>query len=443
MIAAVAVAGHAVLDAWLGWVLLCFPRGRPLVAAHLPAALLLGMYAETLFVGTLIFLGVPLAPAVLVMLGGVALLTAIAWQRGALRRPALQISRPRWFEVLVLLSVAEKVSFALWQLLRTPLYFDDALTHWAGRSRALYGGVNWSLDPRSPVWLGYDEAARHYPLLTIVWRAETALCGGWDDLIARADGLLFFLATIATVWLAVLHFSQARWFAALAAFMVAAVPLQAWHAAAGYSDIGVEAFAVAALAALLRREWLLAGVLAAGTAWTKNDGLVVFLPPLLLGAMLLQLSTNVLWFLAGCGTLAPWLFVKFSLALGVAPNKDRFAWHPEALGEFYSKVLTGPTSSILWIGIAGALLYTGRPMIRDATGRALLGILLAALAALFFVYACTESHIWLANEGTIHRSMLQLSASAIVIAGYGLWRRLQPLSGPPGPAARDDSFSGT
>jgi len=45
-------------------------------------------------------------------------------------------------------------------------------------------------------------------------------------------------------------------------------------------------------------------------------------------------------------------------------------------------------------------------------------------ALLFVVYGCTDSHIWLANEGTIHRSMLQLSATAVVIAAYGLWRHV-------------------
>ena len=35
------------------------------------------------------------------------------------------------------------------------------------------------------------------------------------------------------------------------------------------------------------REWVLAGVLAAGTGWAKNDGLVVLMPALFIGACLL------------------------------------------------------------------------------------------------------------------------------------------------------------
>jgi hypothetical protein len=432
VITALVLAGHMLLDAWLGWALLACRRARPLTADHVPAALLLGMYVDTLCVGTLLFLGVSLAGASAVMLIATVLVTALAWR--GLRLPVVTLRRPRWFEALLLLTIAEKIAFALWQMARLPLYFDDALTHWSGRARALFGGVNWSLDPESPVWLGPNAQARHYPLLTVVWRAETALvCGSWDDVLARADGLLFFLAVLAVVWLAVLRFSQSRGLAALATFIVAALPLQVWHAAAGYSDIGVEAFAVAAVAALLRQEWGLAGVLAAGTAWTKNDGLVVFLPPLLLGAVLMQAAGSawwrrLLWFLAGAATLTPWLLVKISLSLGVAPNKDQLSWHADTFAQFFDKVLTGPTSSILWLGVLAALLYTGRTLLREPTGRGLLAILAGVAAVLFFVYGCTDSHKWLANDGTIHRSMLQLSATAVVVCCYGLWQTFQPAS---------------
>lgn len=425
MISALGIGAHLALDAWLGWVLLCLSRRRPLTAEHVPSALLLGMYAETLWTCSVIFLGLPLPWAAATMLLPLALISVYAWQHRLIQRPVSAMAAPRWYEWLLFATVLEKVAFALWQLARTPLYFDDALTHWSGRSRALFAGINWSLDPASPLWLGYDPYARHYPLLTVVWRAETAcLCGRWDDLLARADGVVFFLAALASVWFAVLRFSQARWFAALAVFFVAALPLQAWHAAAGYSDIAVEALAVAALAALLRQEWLLAGVLAAGTGWAKNDGLVIFMPALLLGAWLCAATwRDALRFLLGCASLAPWLLIKSVLALGVAPNQERFVWHRDAFGLLIQHVFLGPTSSIFWIGIALALLLSGRALWRDQTGRALLVVLGTQATCLFVVYGCTESYRWLANEGTIHRSMLQVSATALVIAAYGMWRR--------------------
>ena len=56
---------------------------------------------------------------------------------------------------------------------------------------------------------------------------------------------------------------------------------------------------MAAVASLLRREWLLGGILTAGAAWMKNDGLL-YLPGLLFMAVLLQFShkdiLNFRWF---------------------------------------------------------------------------------------------------------------------------------------------------
>ncbi|QJW93885.1 hypothetical protein [Frigoriglobus tundricola] len=435
MSSTLAVIGHVVLDLLLGWALLGLRTVGPPGAVHLPAAFLLGLYAETLFVGSLVLCGVPLLPAMVVMAAVAAAVIAAAARRGALKAPRGSVPPLRWYEWLVLVSVAEKVAFACWQLARLPLYFDDASTHWSGRARALFGGVNWSVDPESPVWLGTRGGLghRHYPLLAIVWRAETAVVsGGWDDLLARADGVLFLVALVATVWAAVWDFSRSRWLAALGAFVTAAIPLLAWHAAAGYSDIAVAAFSFASLAALLRREWLLAGVLAAGAAWSKNDGLVLFLPATLVGTCLLagpgrpERLRAVAWFLGGCATLAPWLVAKYVLSLGVTPNDDKLSWHPDTFELLWDYVVTGPTSSILWVGVGIGICGGSRALLRDRTGRALLAALAVTCVATFFVFGCTSAHVWLSNQMTVHRIMLQIAPLAVFVSFYAAWLRIRP-----------------
>lgn len=429
---------HALLDLLLGWALLCFRSNWRPQAVHLPAAFLLGLYVETLFVGSLVLSGIPLTTAVSAMIGVALAVVAVAWRRGGLHFPVLSLPALKWYEWLVLLSIAEKLIFAAWQLTRLPLYFDDAATHWAGRARALFGGVNWSLDPQSPVHLGVRGGLGHpqYPLMLIVWRAESAVVNGsWDDFLARADGWFFLVAIAATVWFAVWQFSQTRWFAALAAFVTVAVPHFAWHAAAGYGDIAVAAFAIAALAALLRREWGLGGILAAGSAWAKNDGLVLVLPAMFVAALLLPLCwaerrRAVGWFLAGCATLTPWFLAKAALGLGVTPNDNKLAWHPEAIERIWDFVITGPTSSILWIGVAIAILGGGQRLFRDSTGRALLGAFIVACAALYFVFGCTDAYTFLENEMTIHRSVLQIAPVAILVSFYAVWLQIRDWPNP-------------
>lgn len=258
-----AVLLHVLFDLATGWAILRSLVGPPLHAAHVAPCFLVGAYFDTLVCGTAVLLGCPLEWAMAV---SAVFAAGVVWRTA--RSPLPQICHPRtpsvmWFEWLVVLSLVEKVAFALWQLVRTPLYFDDASTHWAGRARALYGAVNWSLDPASPVYLGTRAGLghNHYPLWAVVWRAETAvMSGGWDDVVARADGLVLFLCVVSSVWGAVWQFSHSRWYAAAAAYVASAVPLFTWHIAAGYSDITVAAYAVAGLAALLRREWAVAGL---------------------------------------------------------------------------------------------------------------------------------------------------------------------------------------
>ena len=73
-----------------------------------------------------------------------------------------------------------------------------------------------------PYCLGHTYN-KMYPLCTPLCQAITAfLNGSWNDAIARADGLVFFVATLAIVYLAVLRFSRQRWLAALAALTISA-----------------------------------------------------------------------------------------------------------------------------------------------------------------------------------------------------------------------------
>jgi hypothetical protein len=433
------IAAHLAVNLWTGWVLLCLWPGNRTQGETLTCALLVGIYLETLGVASLLFLQCPLTSARWLALVLPGVLTVVGWWQGCLPVPhwapgSLQVvSRLRWYEWALLVTVGEKVAFAVWQLTRTPVYFVDALTHWSGRGRALYTGVNWSMEPISPAFLGFD-AAKHYPLLTPIWRALTAsFNGGWDDLLARADGIAFYLVTLASVWFAIRRWCGERWLAAAATFIVSAMPLHAWHTAAGYSDIAVEAFAVSSLAAVLRREYVLAGVLAAGTAWSKNDGLAIWLPVLLLASLLPPTTTRDsshhnrgrAWsragrFLCGFASLAPWLVFKWWHQLGLSPTDDHLSWHPDSVKYFTSYVLLGPTSSIFWGLCLAALAWTALSLVRDGTGRILLSAVLTYFLILAFVFTCTDSFQWLANQATVHRSMMQLSPVAVLTVTYGL-----------------------
>ena len=434
MTALLVPVGHALHNVTFGWMLLSLHRHDRSWAEALLLSLLVGMYAETLMVATLMFLGVPLVAAGVGTLLGMSGFIAVALYRGGRHHPPFFLERPKWYEWALLATIGEKVLFVVWQLTRTETYFNDALMHWSGRARSLFGAVNWSLDPSSPAFLAGDIGNSNYPLQTIIWRALTArLNGEWNEVVSRFDGLLFFMVIVGTVWLAVWRFSNRRWLAAAAGFVVVTVPLHALHAAAGYSDIAVEAFTIAALAALLRREWFGGGVVAAGATWSKNDALILYLPALLVASWLLQGKERTGWqksgcvarFLLGFATILPWLIFNYLNGLGFTPGRSSIEWHLDAPLLFWENVMKGPTSSILWIAVFSGAAYSCVAMFRDRTGRALISAFLISFGSIAFTFSATGAYTLLMNQTTIHRVMLQFSSVAIVVTTYGLWLQIR------------------
>ena len=395
-------------------------------------SILLGMYLETLAVAALMFLGVNMVPAsigiALAMIG----LTAALLRRGWRHSPPFSFKAPQWYEWALLGVAGEKILFAVWQLIRFHTYFVDALMHWSGRARALFGEVNWSMDPASPFFLGKYIGTENYPLQTILWRALSAkLNGEWNEVISRADGIIFFVVIVAAVWAAVYRFSNTRGLAAAAAFVVSAVPLEAWHAAAGYSDIAVEAFVVVAVSALIRKDWFASGIMLAGAAWSKSDALVIYFPAVLLAVLAMQVHGGVKsrWrairsFSLGFATIAPWLIFNYAHSLGVSPVQGTLGWHPDAPGLLFDAFVTSPSSSVLWTVILPCVIYFGFAMFKDPAGRGLLLAFSAMLVTIIFLFTATSAYLFLLNESTIHRVLMQLSATAILVATYGLWLKI-------------------
>jgi len=423
LITLLALGAHSLFDSLFGWAFLGFFGDEEQKGAErLFVSLLLGMYAETLIAGALMFVGLSLAYAGIAAAVAMAATIAVAFLKNRIRYPSLGFGRPQWFEWAALAAIIEKLIFASWQLLRTYTFFDDALMHWSGRARSLFGGVNWSFDATSPVFMGKQIGTLNYPLLTIIWRALSAkMIGEWNDVVSRADGILFLAVIVGLVWASVWRFTKSRWFAAAAAFGVAAVPLHVWHAAAGFSDIAVEAFVLASFCALLREEMFLAGLLAAGAVWSKNDGLVLYVPVLFVTALLIRHRT--VWrFLAGLATVSPWLLFNLINGLGFRPpTKTGFQWHADAPGQLWDAITASPSSGILWIFVVVALTYSATAMLKQNVGRALFVAAVLSFAEIGFVFSFTSAYEFLANQTTIHRTLMQFSAPAFLMAAYGLW----------------------
>lgn len=434
----IAIFGHLFLNFIFGFLLLSFHQGVRNWGEVIVTSLFLGFYIETMLVASFLFLQIPLYPSVFLYLISILILAGSAWKKGLITFPPFKRIKVKWFEWILLVFITEKIVFGGWQIAQIPLFFADSFVHWAGRGKAIFYGVNWSFDVHSPVFLGI-LGGKNYPLGTPIWKAITAMINNeWNDIIARADGIVFFILIIVTIWLCVYRFSENRFWAAGAAFIFVSLPFNMLHAIAGYNDIAVAAFVTIALATLLRKEWVLSGIFIAGAVWMKNDALFFFVPSFFVAVWIIQLSwddirdhrlfsktiiVNMGSFIAGFATLFPWIIFKQLFVPGFGPSNNNtvsFGWHSETPVLLMDKVLLGPTHGIFWVVVLLMLLIIAVPLLKDQIGRSLFFLFLGIQLSLFFVFGMTRAFDFLQNEMTINRSMLQTYSIVILMIAYGV-----------------------
>ncbi len=349
-------------------------------------AILVGLYLQTLLTFCLSLCGLSLSQ----ILAVISVLTIpLAWHAFVLHRHAfgfgLLLSYPmkwRWkiSDVIVALFFIETVCFCAWQFSSMPLYFEDPLFHWGTRARELYSDVNWSWEAQSPHFLGNTSWNRHYPLFLPLLRAQLAtMVGSWNDLIPRIDGLLFFVINVLLIGQTARSFSSltnrglpsAANISLMAYFSCLILP---WHIAGGNADLAYSSFLLASVIAALNSQLFLAGLLLAGCAWTKNDGLVLATLSMSIAMIAIMISTgsSFAWpliqktkttpnsrtcircsklasVLLGGLTLLPWLIFRQRHQLALAPDREGLHWHFDSLPQVISELLWNPTHGFFWV----------------------------------------------------------------------------------------------
>ena len=373
------------------------------------------------------------------------------------RRLPQTIKSFRWYEWILGIFILEKIIFISWQLLRMPAYHSDALKHWSAAAKAMYTGKNYTLISGLPSFLGKKMGfVSEYPLGVPIWRAISASFNmGWNDFIARSDGLLFLLLLAGLIYVAFKYFTNRRWMALGAAFIVVSLPLQVWQGASGYVDNAVAVFALATIWSFIRKDWILSGLFAAGAIWSKNDGLAIFLPGFLAAAFFYNVFLKeITWGVklkrlihigVGIVPIVPWLVFQalYSSSIfnrivkpiqGLFSSIDvpdyqvvlvqtgkRFENSPGSLSLFWEHVFTGSSHGIFWLVALLAIILLSKKLITDLLGRCLLFYMLITSVIIYYVFTYTPAYEFLLIQTTIHRTMMQFAPVVLVIIGYGLF----------------------
>lgn len=236
------------------------------------------------------FLGIELAA--LAILGGLYL-----WRTPTGAVPPMPIApRPRWeIAVWVLLGIAiVKVAVAaVTFLLLTPTYLDDALDNWNLRGRVFFEdrALTLVMPGEDPV-LSPKGVSSYPPAVPLLKASFAAIAGEWSDPLANAVHVVWFALAAVLLYCAVRRHLARHW-ALLAAYAYLAMPLATMHGTNPYADVFVSlhVFLAAAWTFEALREtdpmrqrtrfWLL-GIAFAALSFTKNEGIIVYLPPLVL-----------------------------------------------------------------------------------------------------------------------------------------------------------------
>lgn len=360
--------------------------------------------------------------------GGVLLVRAIKTNKGEKDPPTRRVNPGgkqnertgllRVATYILTLLIIWKVFFVLFNTLSYPTYFDDALSTWDFKAKVIYTLAGLG-SKGTAGFLG--GSMLHYPPGTALFKAWLGLFTGmWSDRVAHLYPFTLYVAMLA------LFFSSLRrhvsgLLSLLFCYMLASVPLLTLHASSGYVDFIVGFYLLCSCLMLAR--WFQTGsdvflyltaILAAILAFTKNEGMVLFIPVIVVTFLIFlrfariskEDKTKKAAILGICLVLftAPWLAVKIIYGLGFGGIGLEF--HPEALSAMLRMFFFDEGSfNVLWAA-AIMLLIVNRKHLTNKIFLSYFTPAVLSLLAITAVFVFTSGSQWVELKTTAGRTFL-------------------------------------
>jgi len=225
-------------------------------------------------------------------------------------------------------------------LLLTPTYLDDTLDNWNLRGKLYFydQALTLALPSEDPVTsvFGISSYPPAVPLMK-TWLATLART--WTDPLVNSIHIIWYVSALTLLYFALRRFLTNTW-SITGTLLIGSMPLYLMHGTNPYADTFVSVHVFLAVSMMLhilreqdpvsRMSFVRIGAFAAGLMpFTKNEGLMLYLPPLLfilcIGMFMLNRSgkmsikdvfTTVTWYAVSIAVLAlPWLTFKWAHGL--------------------------------------------------------------------------------------------------------------------------------
>ncbi|MBI1812388.1 hypothetical protein HY285_00705 [Candidatus Peregrinibacteria bacterium] len=273
--------------------------------------------------------------------------------------------RPRTWILIALIALlvwtAVKIAVPGFILMTTPPYFDDTITNWNLRGDVFFVTKNLELrlPTQHPNDLSINSLSSYPPTVPMVKAWLAHLAGRWDSGLVDSVHLVWLLISLALVWTTIRHTASRTW-SVIALWLLASLPLYLMQGTNAYADVFLSAHLLAAAILLYhaaraetpQRRLAALRLAAFATAllpFTKNEGLLIYLPTILAvtGGLLLvsvtrktltwrQVGIGVAWFVLLILAIgAPWIVFKLAhgMPFGNAKSVSGFtvAWQSNVL----------------------------------------------------------------------------------------------------------------
>lgn len=357
------------LPAIFGWTGLCLIEGKHPVLFYYERwvmGTLLGL-TLLLFVQFLlnVSVGLPFTFLSFVAVQGIAtLITGTLWYRQKEQFPPSPLPAPRtplprvaaWaLGILLTWSAVKLALVGTTFLILIPSYLQDTLANWNLRGKVLYETAQMTLVLPNEDPLTSPKGVSSYPPTVPMAKVLLAdFAGEWSEPLINAIHIVWYVCALALLYFALRRYVPFGW-ALLGTYLLMSLPLYLMHGANAYADAFMSAHVLAVVgllfhasrakdketaASFLRLASIAGGLL----VFTKNEGLLVYLPPLIVCILLTTWNLKrayvlpqkratflAMRILLGIACIAvPWLLFKWTHELTFGNGKPftslGFAW---------------------------------------------------------------------------------------------------------------------
>ena len=333
------------------------------------------------------------------------------------------------FVTLVLVWTVGKILLGSVFLIASPVYFDDVYKNWDLRGKIFYETQNLELGIMQPNGaIDTGGISSYPPAVSMVKTWVSTIAGEWNQGLISSIHMLWYISAVLLLYFALRRLVSWQW-SLIGAYVLSSLPLYLIHGSVAYADVYLSVHIFLALSYVFfaaysaRPEhtatfFRLAAVATGALVFTKNEALLLHLPPLLLILIITlwqlfkqhrigrkEVKTVLIWFVVSiAAVLVPWLIFKWSHGLTFGNAKGitgmKLGWQPGVLSSIWVNTFLEGNWNLFFPLFIGVMIACWRTALRTS---------MLILSAFFLIVYFGQYPLYLFTP---------LSTEAIMQTGY-------------------------